>query len=312
MDSQQIIHRIEENVQQVIKGKKSAIHIALIALIARGHLLIEDVPGVGKTLLAMTLAQSLGCTFKRIQFTSDLLPSDILGVSIFNQHKQDFEFKPGPIFTNILLADEINRTTPKTQSALLQAMNNAEISMDHHHYHLPKPFLVFATQNPIEYQGTYPLPEAQKDRFMLRLRMGYPSRKYEKLILSNGYLHHPHTVHPVVSLEELLLLQNEMETLYMEDSVMDYVMQMIEATRLHPEVKLGASTRGGLHLVAASKAHALLNGQKYVIPHDVKAVSVSVLAHRLILKNTPHDPASLSLRSDQIVEEILNTIPVPI
>lgn len=301
MTTQEAIGRIQKNVEMQVKGKRDVVRLALIGLIARGHILIEDVPGVGKTLLAHTLAQSLGCNFSRIQCTSDLLPSDIIGISIYNQKKGEFEFRPGPLFTNILLADEINRSTPKTQSALLQAMNDAHVSIDQLSLDLPQPFLVFATQNPIEHQGTYPLPEAQKDRFMLRIRMGYPDRESERSILSNGYLKNAE-VKPVVTKEEILQMQKATETVSVESTLMDYILTMVETTRKHPDVKLGASTRAALHLVAASKAHAILDGRDYLVPEDVRFVASATLSHRLILKRGSAD----------IMEEILQSLKVPI
>ena len=279
------IERLQANIEQVLFGKPEAIRLAIVALLARGHLLIEDIPGVGKTTLAQALARSLGGSFQRIQFTSDLLPSDILGVSIYDPRQGQFEFKEGPIFANVVLADEINRTTPKTQSSLLEAMNDFQVSVDHHTYPLPEPFMVLATQNPMEYHGTHPLPESQMDRFLLRLRLGYPDREEEKRILqapsASAALER---VQPVLSGQELLGLQQMVEQVRLEESLVDYLMAIVEATRRCEGLALGVSPRGALALYRAAQALALVQGRDYCIPDDVKRLGLPVFAHRLQVK----------------------------
>ncbi|MGH7428047.1 MAG: AAA family ATPase [Candidatus Methylomirabilaceae bacterium] len=279
------IDRLQANIEQVLFGKPEPIRLAIVVLLARGHLLIEDIPGVGKTTLAQALARSLGVSFQRIQFTSDMLPSDILGVSIYDPRQGEFEFKPGPLFANIILADEINRTTPKTQSSLLEAMNDFQVSVDHHTYPLPHPFMVMATQNPMEYHGTHPLPESQMDRFLLRLRLGYPDREEEKRILrapaASATLER---LHPVLSAEELLGLQEIVERVRVEESLADYLMAIVEATRRHEGLTLGVSPRGALALYRAAQALALIEGRDYCIPDDVKRLALPVLAHRVLIK----------------------------
>ncbi|MBI2861289.1 MAG: MoxR family ATPase [Chloroflexi bacterium] len=279
------MERVLNNVEEVIVGKRSEVELALIALLCQGHLLIEDVPGVGKTMLAKSLARSISCTFRRIQFTPDLLPSDITGVSIYNQKTGDFEFRAGPIIANIVLADEINRATPKTQSALLECMEERQISVDGHTYRMPAPFLVIATQNPIEYEGTFPLPEAQLDRFLLRIRLGYPSPADEVSIISQQMVSHPiDELGEVLSAEDLLTLQRQIrERVFVHDYVREYIVAIVNATRQHPDVYLGASPRGSLALFRASQALAALYGRDYVIPDDVKRLAEACLAHRLIL-----------------------------
>ena len=281
----ELIARLQANIEQVLFGKPEAIRLAIVALLARGHLLIEDIPGVGKTTLAQALARSLGGSFQRIQFTSDLLPSDILGVSIYDPRQGQFEFKPGPLFANVVLADEINRTTPKTQSSLLEAMNDFQVSVDHHTYPLPEPFMVLATQNPMEYHGTHPLPESQMDRFLLRLRLGYPDREEEKRILRAPAASKAlDRLQPVLSGQELLGLQQMVEEVRLEESLVDYLMAIVESTRRCEALALGASPRGALSLYRAAQALALIQGRDYCIPDDVKRLAIPVLAHRLQVK----------------------------
>lgn len=303
---------VRRNIEQVLVGKPEVVRLAIVSLLARGHLLIEDVPGVGKTILAQALARSIGGKFQRIQFTSDLLPSDILGVSVFDPRAQQFEFKPGPIFANIVLADEINRTTPKTQSCLLEAMNEGQVSLDHHTYRLPQPFIVLATQNPLEYQGTYPLPESQMDRFLLQIKIGYPAEADEKRILRGAGAPALETLEPVVTPEEVLALQAEVEHVGVEDSLLSYLMAVVNATRASPVLALGVSPRGALALLRASQAFALTEGRRYCLPDDIKAMAVPALAHRVLL-HSRWDPVESHGRGDAgaVIRSILAEIPVP-
>ena len=274
-----------ENVEQVIVGKRSAIEFILVAMLCEGHVLLEDVPGSGKTMLARAIATSLGIRFKRIQCTPDLLPNDITGVSIFNQKSGEFEFKPGPIFVNILLADEINRATPRTQAALLEAMQEQQVTVDGVTRDLPRPFLVLATQNPIEYEGTFPLPEAQLDRFLMRLSVGYPSRVEERQILTNLWREHPITrIGKVVDGQELASLQKQVWEVNVDGTLQEYVVALAEATRVHPDLSLGVSPRGSLALLKGAQALAAVRGRDYVLPEDIKTLVPLTLAHRLILK----------------------------
>ncbi len=274
-----------ENVERVIVGKRQAIEYIMVALLCEGHVLLEDVPGSGKTMLARAIAASLGIGFKRIQCTPDLLPNDITGVSVFNQKNGEFDFKPGPIFVNILLADEINRATPRTQAALLEAMQEQQVTVDGVTRDLPRPFLVLATQNPIEYEGTFPLPEAQLDRFLMRLSIGYPSRADERQILTNLWREHPITkIHQVVDGGQLLDLQKRIWEVNVDSTLQDYIVALSEATRLHPDLSLGASPRGTLALLKSAQALVALRGRDYVIPDDIKTLAPLTLAHRLILK----------------------------
>ena len=302
------------NVGRALVGKAEVIRLALIALLARGHILIEDVPGIGKTTLAHALARSVGGTFRRIQFTSDLLPSDILGVSVYEPTRGEFEFKPGPIFANILLADEINRTSPKTQSSLLEAMNEFQISVDHHTHPLPRPFIVLATQNPLEYHGTHPLPESQLDRFLLRLRIGYPEANEERRIVrGEGAAGAPEVLEPVLTTAELLALQAEAEAVRVDESLVPYLMGLVQATRDDERLALGASPRGARALYRAARAAALLDGRGYCVPDDVKGLAVPVLAHRVL----PHERWSPSAGgpagdpAETIIQELLDRVPVP-
>ena len=305
---QEPAERVVANVERVIVGKHAEVRMALVALLCEGHILIEDVPGVGKTMLAKALSRSIGCSFRRIQFTPDLLPSDVTGLSIFNQKTQEFEFRPGPIMAQVVLADEINRATPKTQSALLECMEERQATIDGITHPMPSPFLVIATQNPIEYEGTFALPEAQLDRFMLRLRMGYPKAMEEIVILDEQKRIHPiDDLRQVLSLEELRQMQGGVKEIYVDQAVAEYIVRLANATREHPDVYLGASPRGSINLYRASQALAALEGRDYVIPDDVKTLAVAVLAHRLIVKSQ----ASLrEIDPDAIVREILGQVAI--
>ena len=307
------LQAIQDNIARVIKGKGHVIEMAVVCLLARGHLLLEDVPGVGKTTLAHSLARSLDCSFKRIQFTSDLLPSDIVGVSIFNRQHQAFEFVPGPIFANIVLADEINRTTPKTQSSLLEAMSEAQISVDNQTHPLKQPFMVIATQNPAEYHGTFPLPESQLDRFLMRLRIGYPSVEEERKVLDRPYALHPADIlAPVLSSQDVLELQLRIGQVHMDGSVSDYLLAIVHATRHSELLSLGVSTRGALALNNAAKALALVRGREYCLPDDIKELAPIVLSHRVMLSRTQGMRMQSFEQAERIVLDILDTIPVPV
>src|ERR1700675_1529889 len=295
--------KVIANVERVIVGKHVEVRLALVALLCQGHLLIEDVPGVGKTMLAKALSRSIGCSFRRIQFTPDLLPSDVTGLSIYNQKTQEFEFRPGPIMSQVVLADEINRATPKTQSSLLESMEERQATIDGTTYAMPDPFLVIATQNPIEYEGTFALPEAQLDRFMLRLRLGYPQPLDEVMILDEQKRRHPlEELEVVCSVDELRGMQNAIRDIYVDPSVSDYIVRLVNHTRTHPDVYLGASPRGSIALYRAGQALAGLLGRDYVIPDDVKAIAEPALAHRLILKTSSsiHD-----VQAAQVIRELL-------
>jgi len=303
---------LKQAVAAVIKGKDDAIELALIALLARGHLLIEDVPGVGKTTLAQSLARSFNCTFQRIQFTSDLLPSDVTGISLFNQSTQQFEFKPGPIFANVVLADEINRTTPKTQSALLEAMNEAQVTVDNRTHPLPQPFLVLATQNPIEHHGTYPLPESQMDRFMLRIRMGYPSRASEKEILRNRAAGISDGVQPVMQAADVGALQEAVPRVKVDESLLDYALAIVDKTRASEQLSLGVSPRGSVMLHRAAQGRAFLAGRDYCLPDDFKQLIVPVFAHRVIVNSRYVSTQKKSQQADAILSDIVESTPVPL
>ena len=299
---------VAANVERVIVGKRQEVRLTLVALLCRGHLLIEDVPGTGKTMLAKAVARSLGCSFRRIQFTPDLLPSDVTGLSIYNQRTQEFEFRPGPIMAQVVLADEINRATPKTQSSLLECMEEHQATIDGTTYAMPDPFLVIATQNPIEYEGTFALPEAQLDRFMLRIRLGYPSQADEQTILDQQKITHPlEDLKEVLSVKDLLELQKGVREIYVDPSVADYIVRLVNATRTHPDVYLGASPRGSLALYRTGQALAALAGRDYVIPDDIKTLAESCLAHRLIIKTSSsmHD-----IDPRQVVAELLESVAV--
>jgi len=300
--------RVVANVERVIVGKHVEVRMALVALLCEGHILIEDVPGVGKTMLAKALSRSIGCSFRRIQFTPDLLPSDVTGLSIFNQKTQEFEFRPGPIMAQVVLADEINRATPKTQSALLECMEEHQATIDGVSHMMPTPFLVIATQNPIEYEGTFALPEAQLDRFMLRLRLGYPKAMEEIVILDEQKRSHPiDQLQQVLDLDELREMQAAVKEIYVDQAVAEYIVRLTGATREHADVYLGASPRGSINLYRAGQALASLDGRDFVIPDDIKQLAVAVLGHRLIVKSQ----ASLrEVDPDGIVREILGQVPI--
>ena len=303
------IRRLEDNVARVIRGKREVIRLATVCLLAKGHVLVEDVPGVGKTTLAQALARSLGLSFQRIQFTSDLLPSDIIGVSIFNQKNQAFEFVPGPLFANVVLADEINRATPKTQSALLEAMSERKVSVERRRYALPEPFVVLATQNPLEYQGTFPLPESQLDRFIMALSLGYPPRADEReLLLSGGVEELLEHMQPVVTREDLLELQGQVARVRVADKLADYMLTIAEATRHGGDFLLGVSTRGVQSLFRAVQALALCEGRAYAIPDDVQRLSAAVLGHRVVLKRGSADLDS----ARKAIERVVAATPVPL
>ncbi|HKC93753.1 MAG TPA: MoxR family ATPase [Nitrospira sp.] len=313
MSAPRPIKAIQDNIARVIKGKDHVIEMAVVCLLARGHLLLEDVPGVGKTTLAHSLARSLDCSFKRIQFTSDLLPSDIVGVSIFNRQQQAFEFVPGPIFANIVLADEINRTTPKTQSSLLEAMSEAQVSVDNQTHSLKQPFMVIATQNPAEYHGTFPLPESQLDRFLMRLRIGYPSLEEERKVLERPYALHPADIlAPVLSIQDVLDLQRRIDIIHMDESLSEYLLAIIQATRQSEMLSLGVSTRGALALDKAAKALALVRGRDYCLPEDVKELAPIVLSHRVMLSRAQGMRAQSFEQAERIVLDIVDTVPVPV
>jgi MoxR-like ATPase len=301
--------RLLENLEKVVVGKRSALELVVIGLLCQGHVLIEDVPGVGKTVMARTLARSLGCLFTRIQFTPDMLPSDVTGVSIYNQENRSFEFRPGPIFGQIVLADEINRATPKTQAALLEAMDERQVTVDGVTHPLPRPFLVLATQNPIEYEGTFPLPEAQLDRFLLRARLGYPSAADEMQILSNQQLRHPiETIEPVFSADEVLAAAEAVRAVYVAPNINRYIVDLTHRTRASNDVYLGASPRGSLALFRAGQARAAMNGRDYVLPDDIKALAQSILGHRIIVNPSAR---LREVSAERIVQEILLAAPVP-
>jgi MoxR-like ATPase len=310
MDIQQTASRITENVARVIVGKDEVIELCLVALLCEGHILLEDVPGIGKTTLAKAIARSLGCSFKRIQFTPDLLPGDVTGIYYFNQKRQEFEFRPGPIMSQVVLADEINRATPRTQSALLEAMQERQVTVDVETMALPRPFLVLATQNPIELEGTFPLPEAQVDRFLLRIDLGYPSEEDENTILLRFEREDPlETLAPVVQTEDLLAMQEQAKSILVEDSVRQYIVKVVRATREHKAVELGVSPRGTLSLYKTAQALAALRGRRFVIPDDVKYLAPSVLTHRIII--SPQTRLR-GRRPEEVVMEIVDTVPVPV
>jgi MoxR-like ATPase len=307
--AKEVVDRICDNVEQVIIGKRREVQTTLLALLCEGHLLIEDVPGVGKTMLARAISRSIGCDFRRIQFTPDMLPSDVTGVSVFNQKTLEFEFRPGPIMTQIVLTDEINRATPKTQSALLEAMEERQVTVDGTTYPMEKPFLVLATQNPIEYEGTFPLPEAQLDRFMMRITLGYPKPDDEMRILDSQRQQHPiAALQQVVSAGELVAAQHAVTEVYVDELIKEYIVTLVGATRKHPDIYLGVSPRGSLALYKTSRANAAVQGRDYVIPDDVKRMAEPTLAHRLIVSPSARiknvDPRA-------VLGEILDSTPVP-
>jgi MoxR-like ATPase len=307
------LDQLQSTVESVIRGKSDVVQLSLVTLLAGGHLLIEDVPGVGKTTLAQTLARSFDCTFQRIQFTSDLLPSDILGLEVFNQQQNDFEFKSGPIFANVILADEINRSTPKTQSALLEAMAEGHVTVEQETYQLPRPFIVLATQNPIEHHGTYPLPESQLDRFMMRIRMGYPDVEDEKTILRQHTLNSPiDHLRPVMHGDDVLQLQREVREVSVDDSLVDYLIRIVRATRASDLLDLGVSPRGSLALYHAAQALAYVEGRHYVIPDDIKRLVVPTFAHRIAVNSRYSTGLRRSDEAETALGEILKTVSVPL
>ncbi len=307
------IAELQSSVARVIKGKDEAIKLALVALLARGHLLIEDVPGVGKTTLAQALARSFNCSFQRVQFTSDLLPSDVIGISVYNQATQAFEFKPGPIFANVVLADEINRTTPKTQSALLEAMNESQVTVDNRTHMLPQPFLVLATQNPIEHHGTYPLPESQLDRFLLRIKMGYPSRESEKQILRNhSGTTSPDGARPVMNAADVLALQEAVARVRVDESLLDYALGIVDRTRQSEQLSLGVSPRGSVMLHRAAQARAFVEGRDFCLPDDFKRLIVPVFAHRVVVNSRYASTQRKGDQAEAILNEIVESTAVPL
>ena len=303
------VQRVTENVSRVILGKEDAIQRTLLALLCEGHLLIEDVPGLGKTMLARSIARSIGCSFNRIQFTPDMLPSDVTGVSVYNQKSQEFEFRPGPIFAQIVLADEINRATPKTQAALLEAMEERQVTIDGVTHAMQRPFLVLATQNPIEYAGTFPLPEAQVDRFIMRIHLGYPDRRHEIAILDSQRDHHPiQDLAQVVDREALMQAQEAVKQVYVDDRIKEYIVSIAQATRQHPDVYLGASPRGSLALFKTARALAAAQNRDYVLPDDIKELAAPTLAHRIIVSPSARIK---NIGSEAILREIMESVPVP-
>ena len=306
--SHKTLRTLQERIESVVKGKSGAVKMAIVALLGKGHLLIEDVPGVGKTTLAFTIANAINCTFQRIQFTSDLMPTDIIGVNIYNPDSREFEFRPGPLFANVVLADEINRTNPKTQSALLEAMNERRVSVERRTYMLPEPFMVIATQNPIEYHGTFPLPESQLDRFMMHIKLGYPATDYEKkVILEHSSFEVIESMGPVISADEIIRMQGEVDSVRIDDSLVDYLMSLVLETRRDDRIRLGVSPRGGQFLLKVAKASAYYEGRDYVVPGDIKGPAPLVLGHRIILKTRTYISDA-----EKVIGDILNRIPVPV
>lgn len=304
------INRIVKNIEKVMIGKREVVELSIIALLAQGHVLLEDVPGVGKTMMVRSLAKSIGATFRRIQFTPDLLPSDITGVSIYNPKEMEFQFVPGPILGNIILADEINRTSPKTQSALLEAMEESSITIDGVTHSLKPPFFVMATQNPIEYEGTYPLPEAQLDRFLLKMKMGYPTMAEEMEVLTRVQIQAPiENLNSVVSIEELVVLQNKVKQVYVDETIKKYIVELVMGTRVHHHVYLGASPRGSIALMRAAQSYAFIQGRDYVIPDDIQYLIKAVLAHRIIVKS---EVKFEGISAEDIIEDVVSQISVPI
>jgi len=303
-----VLKQLQSRLTSIIRGKDEAARLAVVALLGQGNLLIEDVPGVGKTTLAYALARSVDCSFHRIQFTSDMLPSDIIGVSVFNPESREFEFRPGPLFANILLADEINRTSPKTQSALLEAMNERRVTVERRTFRLPEPFMVIATQNPVEHQGTFPLPESQLDRFMLHISIGYPDAAMERLAITQPASYDLlEEMEPVVGRQDVLRMQEEAGLVFVEDSVLDYLLAIVGATRRHDRIRLGVSTRGAQFFLKAAKALAYYEGRGFVVPDDIRYLAPLVLGHRVMLKS-----AGLAGDAAAVISGILEDIPVPV
>ncbi len=309
----QRLHELQRSIESVIRGKTEAVHLSLVTLLAGGHLLLEDVPGVGKTTLAQTIARCLAGSFQRIQFTSDLLPSDIVGVSVYNPQSREFEFKPGPVFANVILADEINRTTPKTQSSLLEAMAEGRVTIENQTYELPRPFLVLATQNPVEHHGTYPLPESQLDRFMMRVRMGYPAVEFEKQILRTQALGHPiDEIVPLMTPDEVLELQEEVKRVRVDEALVNYLLEIVEATRRSEVLDLGVSPRGSLALYRAAQALALTEDRDYCIADDIKRLVIPVFGHRIIVSSRYSSRLRRGEEADAVLSEIIKNVRVPI
>lgn len=313
LSTTQRLQELQRTIESVIRGKEEAVRLAVVTLLAGGHLLLEDVPGVGKTTLAQTVARALDCSFQRVQFTSDLLPTDILGVSIYNPQRGEFTFQPGPVFANIVLADEINRTTPKTQSSLLEAMAEGRVTIENQTYDLPRPFLVLATQNPIEHHGTYPLPESQLDRFLMRIRLGYPSVAAERQILRNQTLHHPiEAITPIMNAEDVLDLQEEVKRVKVDDALVDYLLDIVAATRRSELLDLGVSPRGSLALHRAAQALALSEDRDYCIADDIKRLVVPVFGHRIVISSRYSSRLRRGEEADAVLTEIVKNVPVPL
>jgi MoxR-like ATPase len=305
--------QLESALRRVIRGKDEVVRLALVSVFARGHLLIEGVPGVGKTTLAQALARAIDCRFQRVQFTSDMLPSDVLGISVYSALEQEFEFKRGPVFTNVLLADEINRTTPKTQSALLEAMNEGQVTVDAHSYELPQPFLVVATQNPLEHHGTYPLPESQMDRFLMRVRMGYPDAAAEREILrSEAGTELLQEIPPVLSAADVLEMQDAVKHIRVDESLVTYALEIVRRTRESEHLSLGVSPRGAQALYRAAQAMAFLEGRSFSTPEDFKSLAVPVFAHRVVMNGGYNSTAKKSEQADQVLKEIVESVAVPV
>jgi MoxR-like ATPase len=305
--------QLETSLRKVIRGKDDILRLALIAILSKGHLLIEGVPGVGKTTLGHALARALDCSFQRVQFTSDMLPSDVLGISVYSTAEQEFEFKRGPIFTNVLLADEINRTTPKTQSALLEAMNEGQVTVDAHSHPLPQPFLVIATQNPVEHHGTYPLPESQLDRFLMRVRMGYPDRNAEREILrAEAGAVHLDNMRPVLTGSDVLEMQEAVLHVCVDDSLVNYALNIVQKTRESNEFSLGVSPRGSLMLYRAAQASAFLEGRNFCVPEDLKPLVIPVFAHRVVVNGISSSTMKKSEQAEQAIRQIVESVEVPV
>ena len=304
---------LEQALRTVIRGQDDVLRLALVSIFAKGHLLIEGAPGVGKTTLGQTLARAIDCTFQRVQFTSDMLPSDVLGISIYSAIEQKFEFKRGPVFANVLLADEINRTTPKTQSALLEAMNEGQVTMDAHSYALPQPFLVIATQNPIEHHGTYPLPESQLDRFLMRVRMGYPEGDTEREILrSEGGTAQLEQLRPVLNAADVLDIQQAVRQVHVDEALITYALAIVRKTRESDHLALGVSPRGSQMFYHAAQAMAFLDGREYCTPEDFKPLAVAILAHRVVVSSLYASTLKKSEQAEQVLREIVESVPVPV
>jgi MoxR-like ATPase len=303
---------LEKQLRRVIRGKDDVVRLALVSIFARGHLLIEGVPGVGKTTLGKALARAIDCTFQRVQFTSDMLPSDVLGISVYSALEQEFEFRRGPVFTNVLLADEINRTTPKTQSALLEAMNEGQVTVDAHSYELPQPFLVIATQNPVEHHGTYPLPESQLDRFLMRVKMGYPEAAEREILRSEAGAEVLQDLRPVLSAADVLEMQQAVKQIRVDESLVTYALEIVRRTRESEYLSLGVSPRGAQALYRAAQAMAFLDGRGFCTPEDFKPLAVPVFAHRVVVNGGYASTLKKSEQADQVMKEIVESVAVPV